>query len=164
VPREARGCHPGSGPASVLQFSADRGRTRLRDAAGQAVGDVRCRAGARQQAGCPVDGAVPGDARRHPGRHQYVAHGQETTAPGCPARLRSRPAGPPARQPSSGTAAARCMAAFYHPSLSSHGPLLIAYLPIVHFGKGHPWNNRSRRRRPGKHAYPSHRRQSGHRF
>lgn len=111
----------------------------------------------------PWTAQVPGDALRHPGRHQHVGHGQETAAPGCPAVPCSGAAGP-AFQPSTGSTAVQGIADFYDPSPSSLGLLHIAHLLIVHFGKGLPWNSHSRPRRPGKHASLSNRRQPGHRL
>ncbi len=131
MPREPRGCH--RGPILHLRFCSAQagGCTRFCDAAGQAVGmfGVVLMPGGRPDV--LWTGQFPRDALRHPGRHQLAGHGQETTAPGCPAKPGGRAAGPPALQPPTGSAAARGMAAFYHPSLSSPGPLLIAhYSPI----------------------------------
>jgi hypothetical protein len=76
--------------------------------------------------------------------------------------LCSRAAGPLALQPPTGSNAFWSMADFYDPTVSSLRLLLIADLLIVHFGKGFPWNNHSRRRQPG--ASLSRRRQPGHRL
>jgi hypothetical protein len=81
-------------------------------------------------------GQCAGDALRHSGRHRHLGHGQETTAPGCPAKPRGRAAGPPAQQPPTGSDAVRGMVAFYHPSLLSPGPLLIARYSSHISGRG----------------------------